>query len=104
MATIRDIAKTAGVSPATVSRVLNHDPTISVGVDTKLRIFDIAEELEYVVPRERREQTAPKGRPPTRWRKMVLYIRIRYMGISKCYTARALPPQKFKNCATPVRV
>lgn len=62
MATIRDIAKTAGVSPATVSRVLNHDPTISVGVDTKLRIFDIAEELEYVVPRERREQAAPAAR------------------------------------------
>ena len=57
MATIRDIAKAAGVSPATVSRVLNHDPTISVGVDTKLRIFDVAEELEYVTPKDRREQS-----------------------------------------------
>jgi LacI family transcriptional regulator len=63
MATIREIAKAAGVSPATVSRVLNHDPTISVGVDTKLRIFDIAEDLEYVTPKERREQAAaPAGR------------------------------------------
>lgn len=48
MATIKDIASAAGVSPATVSRVLNHDPTISVSVDTKIRIFDVAEELEYV--------------------------------------------------------
>lgn len=48
MATIKDIAKIAGVSPATVSRVLNHDPNISVNIETKLRIFDVAEELEYV--------------------------------------------------------
>lgn len=48
MATIKDIAKIAGVSPATVSRVLNHDPTLSVNIETKLRIFDAAEELEYV--------------------------------------------------------
>lgn len=48
MATIKDIAKIAGVSPATVSRVLNHDPYISVNIETKLRIFDVAEELDYV--------------------------------------------------------
>ena len=48
MATMRDIAKAAGVSPATVSRVLNHDPTISVTTATKLRILNVAEELEYV--------------------------------------------------------
>lgn len=47
MATIKDIANAAGVSPTTVSRVLNHDPTLSVSVETKLRIFDAAEELEY---------------------------------------------------------
>ncbi len=48
MATIKSIAEAAGVSPATVSRVLNHDPTISVSVETKLRIFDTAEQLDYV--------------------------------------------------------
>ncbi|NLC78814.1 MAG: LacI family transcriptional regulator [Ruminococcaceae bacterium] len=47
MATIKDIALDAGVSPATVSRVLNHDPTISVNNSTKLRIFESAEKLEY---------------------------------------------------------
>ncbi|MGX7030191.1 LacI family DNA-binding transcriptional regulator [Vagococcus zengguangii] len=47
MATIKDIALQAGVSPATVSRVLNHDHDISVGEETKKRIFEAAEALNY---------------------------------------------------------
>lgn len=47
MATIRDIAKQAGVSPATVSRVLNYDATLSVGEQTKAKVFATAEELNY---------------------------------------------------------
>lgn len=47
MATIRDIAKKAGVSPATVSRVLNYDSSLSVTDETKKRIFEVAEELSY---------------------------------------------------------
>ena len=47
MATIKDIAQQAGVSPATVSRVLNHDNDLSVGEDTKKRIFEAAEALNY---------------------------------------------------------
>lgn len=47
MATIRDIAELAGVSPATVSRVLNYDPQISVSLATKHKIFQAAEELNY---------------------------------------------------------
>lgn len=47
MATIKDIAQLAEVSPATVSRVLNYDPDISVGTDTKRRIFESAEALNY---------------------------------------------------------
>ena len=39
MATIKDIAQLAGVSPATVSRVLNYDPELSVGLATKQKIF-----------------------------------------------------------------
>ena len=35
MATIKDIAELAGVSIATVSRVLNYDSTLSVGDETK---------------------------------------------------------------------
>ena len=47
MATIKDIANIAGVSPATVSRVLNHDTSMSVSDETRQKIFDIAEELQY---------------------------------------------------------
>lgn len=47
MATIRDIAKLARVSPATVSRVLNYDQELSVAQETKQRIFEVAEDLNY---------------------------------------------------------
>ena len=49
MATIKDIALKAGVSIATVSRVLNHDESLNAQEETKQRIFEIAEELEYEV-------------------------------------------------------
>lgn len=47
MATIKDIAKKANVSIATVSRVLNYDSTLSVSDETRQKIFEVAEELEY---------------------------------------------------------
>lgn len=47
MATIKDIAQLAGVSPATVSRVLNYDEKLSVGMETKQKIFEAAEHLNY---------------------------------------------------------
>ncbi|MBP1044756.1 LacI family DNA-binding transcriptional regulator [Enterococcus sp. BWM-S5] len=47
MATIKDIAQLAGVSSATVSRVLNYDQGLSVGDETKKKIFEAAEELNY---------------------------------------------------------
>lgn len=47
MASIRDIAKQAGVSPGTVSRVLNEDPTLSVADSTRARILETAKALEY---------------------------------------------------------
>lgn len=47
MATLKDIATAAGVSQATVSRVLNEDPTLSVTRETKDKIFQIAQELNY---------------------------------------------------------
>lgn len=47
MATIKDIAELAGVSIATVSRVLNYDSSLSVGDETKKRIFEVAEQLSY---------------------------------------------------------
>lgn len=47
MATLKDIAQLANVSQATVSRVLNRDPSLSVTDETKERIFRIAGELGY---------------------------------------------------------
>ena len=48
MATLKDIALAAGVSTATVSRVLNHDVTLNVTDETRKRILEIAAELNYV--------------------------------------------------------
>lgn len=47
MATIKDIAQKAGVSIATVSRVLNYDESLSVSDQTKQKIFETAEALSY---------------------------------------------------------
>lgn len=47
MATIKDIAEKAGVSSATVSRVLNYDQSLSVSETTRERIFKTAETLNY---------------------------------------------------------
>ncbi len=49
MATIKDIAEKAGVSIATVSRVLNYDETLNVQDETRKRIFEAAEQLDYQV-------------------------------------------------------
>jgi LacI family transcriptional regulator len=57
MATIKDIAHIAGVSIATVSRVLNYDTTLSVGDDTKKRIFEVAEELSYKKKPARKQES-----------------------------------------------
>ncbi|MCH4008887.1 LacI family DNA-binding transcriptional regulator [Companilactobacillus sp.] len=46
-ATLKDIAEKAGVSTATVSRVLNRDSTLSVTKNTRDMIFLIAKQLNY---------------------------------------------------------
>ncbi|MCH1625032.1 LacI family DNA-binding transcriptional regulator [Fredinandcohnia quinoae] len=61
MATIKDIAEKAGVSIATVSRVLNYDSTLSVSDDTKKRIFEVAEELSYKKRPARKTTSAKIG-------------------------------------------
>lgn len=55
MATIKEVAKLAGVSLTTVSRVLNRDESLSVTNEVKMRIFRAAHQLGYVTPRLRRE-------------------------------------------------
>lgn len=56
MATIKDIAQMAGVSIATVSRVLNYDETLSVQDETRARIFAAAEALEYTVKEKKKRK------------------------------------------------
>ncbi|MBM7703076.1 LacI family DNA-binding transcriptional regulator [Metabacillus iocasae] len=61
MATIRDIAEKAGVSIATVSRVLNYDATLSVSDETKKKIFEIAEDLSYKKLQTKKVSTSKIG-------------------------------------------
>ncbi|GGH89096.1 LacI family transcriptional regulator [Pullulanibacillus pueri] len=61
MATIREIAKKAKVSPSTVSRVLNNDQTLSVAQNTRERIYRIAEELHYNTLKSRKRKINNKN-------------------------------------------
>ena len=54
MASIREIAESCHVSPATVSRVLNQDPGLSVTVDVRRRVEDEAARLGDRTPRQKR--------------------------------------------------
>lgn len=47
MATLKDIAEKAGVSTATVSRILNQDETLSVTETTRRTVLQTAQELHY---------------------------------------------------------
>lgn len=49
MVTIKDIARESGFSPATVSRLLNGDPTLSVREETRRKIIETSEALGYAV-------------------------------------------------------
>lgn len=57
---IRKIAQEAGVSPATVSRVLNNDPSFSVSDQTKKRIKKIVEKYNYQ-PHANKTVSRPKS-------------------------------------------
>lgn len=47
MTTIKEIAEKSGYSSATVSRLLNNDPNLSITADTKNKILEIANKLGY---------------------------------------------------------
>ena len=53
MATLKEIAHIAGVSSATVSRVLNQDPSLSVTEKTRERVLQTAKELGYRTVQQR---------------------------------------------------
>lgn len=56
MATIKEIAEKCNVSMATVSRTLNYDETLSISADKRARILEVADELNYVTPRNRKNR------------------------------------------------
>ena len=62
MATIREIAEKAGFSQATVSRILNDDPSFSVKEATRQKILNTSIEMGYEnVPRYQRETDRREG-------------------------------------------
>ena len=89
MATIKEIAEKAGVSIATVSRVLNYDETLNVSDATRKRIFEVAQELEYVTTKERKSKKAAyevciiKGYSEKEELEDTYYLSIR-LSIEKC--------------------
>lgn len=61
MASIRDIARIAGVSPASVSRILNNDPSFHINEDTRGRVIEIAKHLHY---KKGKRNVGPKQTDP----------------------------------------
>jgi len=54
MTSIRDIAKIAGVSAASVSRILNNDDSFSINENTRRRVIEIANKLNYSKDKNKR--------------------------------------------------
>lgn len=60
MVKLEDVAKKAGLSKSTVSRVLNNDPTLSIADETRERIQSVVDELGYEPLRKRKSQVKKK--------------------------------------------
>ena len=56
MVTIKDVAKECGLSPASVSRILNNDKTLQVTDETRKKVRDAASKLGYVKRRGARDK------------------------------------------------
>lgn len=64
MSTIRDVAKLANVSTATVSRILNQDTRYKITDETKARVLAAVKELDYKLqPRTSHRKTAAQLDP-----------------------------------------
>ena len=62
MPTLKDIAIAAHVSPATISRILNNDETLSVTEETRERVLAVARELGY----KKKQRAVKKTERPIR--------------------------------------
>ncbi|WP_155287267.1 LacI family DNA-binding transcriptional regulator [Lacticaseibacillus zhaodongensis] len=98
MATIKDIAAAAGVSSATVSRVLNADSSLQVGKDTRQRIFAAAEQLNY--KKRKSAATTKRGRVSVlQWYSAAgemsdLYYRTIRFGVETALTAQGFAVER----------
>lgn len=54
MATIKDIANIAGVSISTVSRVLNLDKSLNVSEETREKVLEIADKMNYMTAKQKK--------------------------------------------------
>jgi len=63
MAKMKDVADIAGVSNATVSRILNGDTTLSVSEETRKKVLETAESLNYKLTKKKanKEETEQKS-------------------------------------------
>lgn len=61
MATMKDVAKAANVSIATVSRILNGDITLNVREETREAVFDAAQKIGYQIKVKQRDATLTFG-------------------------------------------
>ena len=57
MATIREVAKKAGVSITTVSRILNNDDSFYVSKSTKEKVLKTVKQLNYVEKKKNKSQS-----------------------------------------------
>ncbi len=65
--TLKDIAEKTGLSPTTISRVLNYDKTLSVSDETRDQIFSVAEKLNYIKSHHRSSSISTKKIALVQW-------------------------------------
>ena len=66
MSTIREVAALAGVSIATVSRVMNNDTTYKITDETRERVWKAIVDLDYKAPPSRRKAGSSESFPSLR--------------------------------------
>ena len=55
MITLKELSKIVGVSPATVSRILNNDQSFSASREVRLKVLKCASEYGYKTPRGKKK-------------------------------------------------
>ncbi len=84
MSTIRDVARLANVSTATVSRILNNDTTYKMTEKTKNSVLHAVMELNYAIPASHKN-TKRKAEFPLKNRKIGCILRVTKKGYNDPY-------------------